>query len=161
MEFKTAAQQSCYEKITPWVKELFEGTLTPEYPIPLLIVSMGSASAMVEICSWGDDTTIRTWSYVVTGAELTDDLMRFLLRLNVEIEFGAFGIDDDGDIRFEHALVGSTCDKNELQASVKAVLEAADRYDDEIVRRWGGRRAVDRIIWGLTANGNSLNHQLS
>ena len=145
MKFKTAPQRACYEKIAPWVKELFEGTIVPEYPIPVLIVSMGSASAMVEISPWGDDATVRTWSYVVTGAELTADLMQFLLRRNVEMEFGAFGIDDDGDIRFEHALVGSTCDKPELQASVTAVLEAADRYDDEIVKRWGGKRAVDRV----------------
>jgi hypothetical protein len=40
--------------------------------------------------------------------------------------------------------VGSTIDKKELEASVIAVLEIADKYDDEIVKRWGGKRALDK-----------------
>jgi hypothetical protein len=41
--------------------------------------------------------------------------------------------------------VGSTCNQKELETSVRAVLEIADRYDDEIVERWGGQRALDWI----------------
>jgi hypothetical protein len=59
--------------------------------------------------------------------------------------FGAFGLDVNGDIIFEHSIVGSTCDKKELESSVRAVLEIADKYDDKIVAEWGGMRALDRI----------------
>jgi len=57
----------------------------------------------------------------------------------------ASGIDENGDIVFEHTIVGSTCDKKELESSVAAVLEVSDDYDDKIVERWGGKRALDRI----------------
>jgi len=45
---------------------------------------------------------------------------------------------------FDHTIVGQSCDKDELRASVLTVVLCADRYDDEIVRRWGGERALDR-----------------
>jgi hypothetical protein len=107
---------------------------------------MGSALVEVFVFPWGtDEAIINTRSYVVTGTELTPDLMRFLLRENSNMRFGAFGIDDNGDVLFEHTIVGSTCDKIELESSVNAVLEIADDYDDKIVERWGGMRALDRI----------------
>ena len=47
-------------------------------------------------------------------------------------------------VTFEQNIVGSSCDKNELKASVMAVVGTADKYDDEIVSRWGGKRSADR-----------------
>ncbi|HOD05119.1 MAG TPA: YbjN domain-containing protein, partial [Anaerolineaceae bacterium] len=91
-----------------------------------------------------DDATITTRAYVVTGVELTPDLMHFLLRENDRMRFGAFGVDQDNDIFFEHTIVGSTCDMEELKSSVLAVVYTADQYDDQIIQKWGGQRAVDR-----------------
>jgi hypothetical protein len=45
---------------------------------------------------------------------------------------------------FSHSIFGSTCDKNELKAAVMAMVVTADFYDDVIVARWGGQRALDR-----------------
>jgi hypothetical protein len=84
-------------------------------------------------------------AYVVTDVEITPELMHFLLRENNIMRYGAFGLDKDDDIFFEHSIVGSTLDKEELMASVMAVLQTADKYDDQIRQRWGGRRALDRI----------------
>jgi len=81
---------------------------------------------------------------MVTKVELTPELMRYLLERNDSMGFGAFGVDSDGDIFFEHAIVGSSCDGNELKASVLAVAMTADTLDAETVARWGGQRAVDR-----------------
>lgn len=75
---------------------------------------------------------------------MTPDLMRYLLRENLDIVFGAFGVDDDGDIAFEHTIPAATIDKEELRASVMAVVFIADRYDEEITSGWGGLRATDR-----------------
>jgi hypothetical protein len=41
--------------------------------------------------------------------------------------------------------VGSTCDREELKALVMAVATTADRLDDEIVAKWGGERAMDKL----------------
>ena len=146
MEFKTAAQKACYDKVVSWMKELFGELVIMRDDAPMMGVMMGSAVAQVAVLPWGDDdATITTRAYLVTGAELTPDLMRYLLQKNAELRFGAFGVDEDGDILFEHSIVGSSCDKGELKASVLAVLVTADKYDDEIVARWGGERMLDRM----------------
>jgi len=146
MEFKTAAQKACYDKVASWMKELFGELVLMRGDAPIMGVMMGSAFAQVAVQPWGDDNaTIVTRAYLVTGAELTPDLMRYLLRENADMRFGAFGVDQDGDILFEHSIVGSSCDKGELKASVLAVLATADKYDDEIVARWGGERMLDRM----------------
>jgi hypothetical protein len=67
-----------------------------------------------------------------------------LLMENGTLRFGAFGIDSEKDIFFEHTIVGSTCDKEELRASVMAVVTNSDDYDDKIVAKWGGQTARDR-----------------
>lgn len=146
MEFQTDAQKRCYERVAPWVKELFGGSVLRNPDKPVLGVVQGSAFAQVGVFPWGDDESIiTTRSYVVTETELSAELMRFLLHENAGMHFGAFGIDNDGDVIFEHSIVGSTCDRNELEASVIAVLRTADDYDDRIVARWGGKRALDQI----------------
>ncbi len=146
MEFKTAAQKACYEKVGPWVKELFGAFSMAREDAPVFAVMSGSAIAYVSVAPWGDDdATITVRAYVVTGAEPTQDLMHYLLQKNDTMRFGAFGMDEDDDIFFEHTIVGSSCDKDELKASVMAVLMTADRFDDEIVARWGGQLAFDRM----------------
>lgn len=145
MKFETFIQQVCYEKIQPWLKELYENVYSPPYDMPIFILPLGSATATVEVLPWGNtEAIISTWSYVVTGAEITPDLMKFLLKKNSELQFGVFSIDDDGDIRFHTTLVGSTCDREELKTLVSSVLQTADQYDDAIVATWGGERALDR-----------------
>ncbi len=146
MEFQTTAQQACYEKVTVWMQELFNKYPCARSDFPGLGMLMGSAIVEVLIYPWeNDDAIINTRSYVVTGAQLDANLMHFLLRENVDMRFGAFGIDPQGDILFEHTIVGSSCDKNELKASVVAVSQVADEYDDQIVSQWGGKRALERV----------------
>ena len=145
MEFRSAAQKACYEKIAPWMKELFGEFVMMRNDAPAMAVVIGSAVAQVGVIPWGnDDATINTRAYVVTGADATSELMHFLLRETDNMRFGGFGLDSDDDVFFEHAIVGSSCDKAELKASVMAVVVTADQYDDKIVARWGGQRALDR-----------------
>jgi hypothetical protein len=146
MDFKTAAQKACYEKVAPWMKELFGEFAIFRDDAPVVIVPLGSTYATTAVYPWGDDdATITTRAYVVTKVELTPDLMHYLLKENDSMRFGAFGVDDDKDVFFEHTIVGSTCDKGELRASVLAVVRTADQYDDQIMARWGGQRALDRV----------------
>jgi hypothetical protein len=105
----------------------------------------GSALAQLRVVPFGsDEAMIVVRSYVVTGAEMTPDLMHFLLRKNGELPFGAFGLDSDDDIVFDYTIQGLTCDKPEVRTAVMAVVQTADRFDDEIIAKWGGQRAQDR-----------------
>ena len=146
MEFQTDPQKQCYEKIAPWMKELFGTFARPREDVPAFVVLIGSAVAQIGVSPWGvDNSTITTRSYVVTGVELSADLMHFLLQENDKMRFGAFGVDRENDIFFEHTIVGASADIEELKASVMAVILTADQYDDKLIERWGGQRAVDRM----------------
>jgi len=147
MDFNTPAQQATYEKVNVLLKELFGETgVFPSDERPSFLIPKGSAMTQIVIYPWRDDSaTICIRAYVVFGAEITPELMRFLLTENNDMRFGAFGLDSDGDIFFEYAIVGPSCDKEELKASVLAVAFVADDYDDKIVSRWGGQRAADRM----------------
>lgn len=145
MEFRTQSQKAIYEKILPWMKEIFGEFANIHPDRPLVGINIGSAVAWVAVDPWGDtDATVSARSYVVTGVELTPDLMEFLLKSNDHVRFGAFGLDSANDIFFDQTVVGSTCDKEDLKATIMAVVVTADEYDDKIVSRWGGSRALDK-----------------
>lgn len=146
MKFETAAHQACYEKVVPWLKAMFKELATEREDAPVIDIRVGSAVAHMEVKAWGDDlATITTRSYVVSGADMKPDLLRYLLNENSRMRFGAFSVDDNDNILFEHTIVGTTADRDELQASVMAVVTVADQYDDQIVAGWGGQRALDRM----------------
>jgi hypothetical protein len=142
----TPAQQSCHTKVSGWIEQLFSQIPWEKLDEPGFGLFLGSAWVEVRILPWKDDAVINIRSTVVSGAEQTPKLLKFLLRQNAELLFGAFSLDKDGNIQFEHTIVGSTCDINELKTSVLEVLAVADEYDDQIVERWGGDRALDRKL---------------
>jgi len=146
MEFTTNLQKEIFDKIVPWLKELFgESILRLQDNSPMVGILIGTAYSQLGVYPWGnEEATITTRSYVVTEINITPDLMYYLLRENDRMRLGAFGIDTDNDIFFEHTIVGSACDIEELRTSVTAVIKTADDYDDVIREKWGGKRAVDR-----------------
>jgi hypothetical protein len=145
MEFQSQSQKECYEKVAPWIKELFGSFSMARENAPAFAVIVGSALAQIGVSAWGEtDATITTRSYLVTDAELSPDLMLFLLRENDRMRFGAFGVDAENDIFFEHTILGASADMAELRSSVMAVVITADQYDDKIIERWGGTRMLER-----------------
>ena len=145
MDFQSSAQKTCYDRIAPWMDELFGEATVAFEDEPLFIITIGSAVASTRVVPWGEnEALITTRSYVVTDIAVTQELSYYLLRENNGIRFGRFAFDSENDIVFEHSLVGSTCDQIELKYSVTTVVRLADDYDDEIVARWGGKRALDR-----------------
>jgi hypothetical protein len=126
------------------MKELFGESVHVYADSPAFASRLGTAIVYTWIRPWGDDdAVVDCRAYVVSGAQRTLALTTFLLDENARMRFGAFAIDADGEIVFRHSIVGSTCDKGELEASVGAVAQTADEYDDQIVQRWGGQRALE------------------
>ncbi|MBN1192729.1 MAG: YbjN domain-containing protein [Coriobacteriia bacterium] len=145
MEFSTEAQKATYERVKQLMSELFGEQIVVEENAPIVGLRAGSAIVRVATLPWGDDdAVVNVFSWVVFDAEPTPELMSFLLHENRDMRFGAFGLDKDDDIVFEHTIVGSTLDKEELRASVYGVMSVSDSLDEEIVSRFGGRRPVDR-----------------
>ncbi|MCJ7625253.1 MAG: YbjN domain-containing protein [Anaerolineaceae bacterium] len=145
MEFESNVQKEVFEKIEPWMMDMFGIFVKKRDDAPFFGINIGSTFVHVGVYPWGEEeATITARAYVVTGVEVTSGLMEFLLKENDTMRFGAFGLDKDSDVFFQHTIVGSTCDADELKNSVLAVGYTADKYDDQIVRHWGGERAADR-----------------
>ncbi|MFN8358866.1 MAG: YbjN domain-containing protein [Candidatus Kapaibacterium sp.] len=130
------------EKVTVILDTAFPDYLTFENCT--FTIARGSTQVMIIIRPFNEtDTCIECISNVVIGAKITNDLMRFLLRKNAELHFGAFGLLFDDTIIFSHSIAGANVDMNELVTTIHSVAIIADYYDDEIVRMAGGKRAID------------------
>ena len=145
MEFKHEAHREAYEKTRQYLTDAFGPIVHVFEEVPGFAIPYGSAVAFVRVLPWRDEAVVCTRAYVVTDIEHSPELYQFLLRSNADFVFGAFGIDEDGDITFEHTILATHMDPDELKDSVMAVLWTADHYDDQIVEQFGGLRALDKM----------------
>ncbi|TAL70950.1 MAG: YbjN domain-containing protein [Bacteroidetes bacterium] len=130
------------EKVNALLKKNFPGHLA--FGDGTYTITRGSSNIMINIKEFvRNETIIECVAHVVMGANITPDLMKFLLRKNVELHFGAFGLLFDDTITFSHSITGSNLDENELITTVSSVGFIADYYDDVIVEMAGGKRAAD------------------
>ncbi len=107
-------------------------------------VSRGSTRVMISVLPFTEDESmVEATAHVVSGASITPDLMKFLLRKNAELHMGGFGLLFDDTITFSNSITGTHLDRNELIVLVASVAVIADHYDDEIVATAGGKRSSD------------------
>ena len=89
-------------------------------------------------------TVVRVFAITNLGVPVTAELTQWLLKKNLEFVFGAFALDvENGAIWFNHNLLGQFAAPEELEATIAAVVETANRFDDEIKSRFGGRLYVE------------------
>lgn len=109
------------------------------------VVGMQSARAFV-VPTWLENgmTVVRVFAITNLDVPVTAELTRWLLQRNLEFVFGAFALDvDNGAVWFNHNLLGGYAAPEELEATIGAVIETADRFDDEIKAQFGGRLYVE------------------
>ena len=107
-------------------------------------VTRGSTRVMIAVRSFtAEECMVEVTAHVVTGATMSLELMKFLLRKNAELHIGGFGLLFDDTIVFSNSITGTYMDRNELITAIAAVAIIADHYDDEIVAIAGGKRASD------------------
>ncbi|MCB1315490.1 MAG: YbjN domain-containing protein, partial [Leptospiraceae bacterium] len=73
------------------------------------------------------------------------ELCAELLEHNAGLPFGAFALLNGNIILRQTLLGGEHIDIDEFRITFFAMAIAADRFDDMIVKRYGGRRAIDLI----------------
>lgn len=145
MEFQTNSQKAVYEKVAGILRDEFGKQAQAREDIPAFLLRAGSAFVQVTVASINEKyTTVRAHSWVVTGVENTSELLQYLLKENLNMRFGAFGVDQVGDVCFTHAVLGESLDNPTLMYTVMGVASTADEYDDQIVQRFGGQRATER-----------------
>ena len=144
--FKSEAQETCYKRIVPWILDIYPPAIaTPASDHPAVYLAFGSTLASVDVHPFGaNEAAINVTATVVRGTSKMIELLDYLLEENNRLFFASFSIDTDGTILLRDTLLGSNCDKNELEMSIRTVVEYANYYDDIIVQRWSGERALDK-----------------
>lgn len=144
METPQELIDSTIEKVEVVLKKHFPDYI--DFEKGTYTISRGSTQVMIVVRPFTDsETVVECISNVVTGANVNQEVMQFLLRKNSEMHFGAFGLLFDNTIVFQHSLAGKNLDANELITAVNAVAIIADHYDDELVEMTGGKRAKDVV----------------
>lgn len=142
MPFAHPTQRKTNHQLRQMLSELFEDIVEEEGHF---YVRYGSTVLEVGAEPHGDeDAAVVIMSYCVQDAELDDELALGLLELNHSLSFGAFSVVGN-DIFFSHTLFGRTLARDNLLNAVTAVADISDEYDDKIVAKFGGQRALDRI----------------
>jgi hypothetical protein len=108
---------------------------------------LGIESARVFIVpTWIENgaTIIRVFAITNLDVPVTPELTTYLLEKNLEFVFGGFALDAKaGAVWFNHNMLGDFAHPGQLEATLAAVAQTADRYDDEIKQRFGGRLYVE------------------
>ena len=123
-------------------------------------IDRGSTSCRVSCESWiairdsdGEPTDdhhvlVNLRAPVLFDVPITDELCRWIALEGTLWYFGTPVIfpdeeGKDGNLYVDHSLLGTFLDSDELKIAVTSVLGRADRLDDELQGRFGGRRLSD------------------
>jgi hypothetical protein len=105
-----------------------------------LFVAFGSARVGVRVVQ--DDARepalVRIWSPLLADVPKTAGLLDVLNGLTGDLGVGRF-FWTGSYVILETTLLADTLDELKLRAGIKLIGQIADRYDDELARRFGGR----------------------
>lgn len=145
MHFEHENHEEVYGRVQVYLAELFDEDFHFEDDTGHYYVSYGSTVLEISVDPYGpDEVIVIIMAYCVQGVESDQDLLFGLLELNHTLPFGSFSL-VESDIFFRHSLFGRTLQRAELLNAVAAVATISDDYDDRIVAKFGGQRALDRI----------------
>jgi len=104
-----------------------------------------STRVFVRVTDWRkDQTVIRVFAPILIGAPLTQELKDYVALEGGKFVFGGISLQvDDKDsvaMFFYHSLLGDYLDEPELLNSCFAVGATADKLDDELQTRFGGKK---------------------
>ena len=152
MKFQTEREERIFETTRDLAYSLF-GEINVRSLDGLLALQEGTAVVYLRVFPIGAEKTgVEVFSYVVVDVAPTDDLMRFLLAYNLKLMMGGFGLlmapDGSATVLLTQTMLGDTLSRDELYAGVSAIAGVADRMDEVIVERFGGRTAINLLDRG-------------
>ncbi|HEY7875572.1 MAG TPA: YbjN domain-containing protein [Actinomycetota bacterium] len=138
------------EKIVA-VRETIETRLGAMFELYLVdqhgnyVLGLDSARVFV-VPTWLENgaTVVRVFAITNLDVPVTAELTSYLLAKNLDFVFGGFALDvDNGAVWFNHNVLGDFMTGEELEATLSAVAQTANQFDDEIKGRFGGRLYVE------------------
>jgi hypothetical protein len=111
-------------------------------------ITQGSTAVFICPVQWEHYTLVQIFAPVaqdINSTCINAEFALFLTNLNNQLLFGKFSFDDSRQtIWCEHVLLGDFLDARELIVALEMVALTADRYDEIIAERTGGKRAIDK-----------------
>ncbi|MEM7353015.1 MAG: YbjN domain-containing protein [Acidobacteriota bacterium] len=145
MQFENDSQATTYDNVKVYLSELFDEDVYSEDESGHFYVRYGSTVMEISVDPYGpEEVMVVVMSYCVQGVDVDEELALGLLELNHTLPFGAFSL-VGSDIFFSYAVFGRTLERSNLLNAIAAVATISDDYDDRIVNRFGGERALDLI----------------
>lgn len=148
-------QQEIYNKVKSYLCEIFGmvNLKITETEEPFTISGIRGTSAwLVSFYPFEkEDLFVTIESWVTTETPIRGELVRWLLDKQANFWLGKFMLypqkEDPfkGNIYLSHTMLGSTLDKKELLIAMDFITSLADKYDEEIVRRFGGMTIKDYL----------------
>jgi hypothetical protein len=143
-QFHTQCQEEVYRQVKSFLDELVDEHFDDAEHCDFYL-KYGSTVLEISIDPYEeDDAVIEVLAFCVQGAEPSFDLMQELLRLNSELRIGAFSM-LDRDIFFSHSFLGRRLQGEQLIASLNAVANISDDFDERLVAKYGGETAIERL----------------
>ncbi len=106
------------------------------------VLNAGSTQLFITPMDWTKGRTlVRVLAPVNKDTEPSAELTKYLSVENMKIIFGKFSLQPEvRAVFFEHTLLGDFLNRKELEVAVKAVASTADKYDDIIQEKFGGKK---------------------
>lgn len=146
-EFHTECQEDVYRLVKSCLDELVDEHFDDADHCDFYL-KYGSTVLEISIDPYEDDNAvIEILAFCVQGAERTFELMSELLRLNAEVPLGAFSMVGQ-DIFFSHSILGRRLQPEQFIASLDSVASISDLYDEQLVAKYGGETALERLRSG-------------
>lgn len=117
---------------------MFEQVVT--LPDGTYAVDAGSVRVFVAVRLAETTVLVRVFSITNLDVPVDGDLPRFLLQQNFGLALGRFSFDvAQRAVWFDHVVGAEELDDATLSRTIAAVAQTADKFDDEVKARFGGR----------------------
>lgn len=131
MDATRARVEAVLRQMFPEVMELADGGYA---------VDAGSVRVFVQARLVDAAVMVRVFSITNVDVAIDEGLAPFLLGLNFTLALGRFSVDaPKRAVWCDHVLTADELDDTTLARAISAVASTADRFDDEIKDRFGGR----------------------
>lgn len=111
------------------------------------IFEVGSSVTVGRVLDWGDgDVIFNVFANVLHEVPVSDALFRYVATEPFMLGNLMLFVDEGGRtarLDFNYRLYANDIDLSEVQKAVAAVATTADALDDELQRRFGGKRMTD------------------
>jgi len=148
------------DKVTRFAKEVFnvvmiddDGDLVIPYESTKIFIRVFEREVAKEMEEfWTENQLSRTavyvWAPTIYDVKPSNDLYKWVATEGADFFYGhckvgAFGEKGNVQVLFEITLAGDTIDPGELKQALLAVAMTADDLDDELQRKFGGKRVDD------------------